>query len=509
MTHRWIAVTAVLAGFACNDHHDHEHHEQHGHGHGALDMTLWGESTELFAEYSPLVVGKPSEFAAHLTTLRDFKPVLAGLVTVELVQSDGSKVAVRSRAPARPGIYTPSLTPTVAGSCTLTITLKSGTTSERHTAPSCQVHTEAPAEREGDESGISFLKEQQWKTDFATAVVGKRTMRRTVRVYARVKPASGRHAHLTAALAGRVRFPKTAPVIGARVERGQLLGLIAPPMRGATNRATLRADIAAARAEADAAGSDLDRVNGLAKEDAIAQRRLKEARSRAAVARSKLRAARARLREYDATAWGRGGGNLFRVRSPLRGTIVEVEVTEGQTVNGGAEMFTIIDVDTVWIEGRVFEPDIAKVVGARGARLHIEGRDEPFLIGGDNGRLVTLGHMVDPRTRTVPIIFEMTNPKRVLRIGQMATLDILTGDPVQALAIPESAIITDRGRSVVFVHSSGETFEQRMISTGIRARGWVAIESGLEPGERVVTRGAYTVKLAASAASAPGHGHAH
>lgn len=494
-----------------HDHEDGDHGHGHGHGEGAIPVTQWGEHAELFAEYTALVVGQGSETAIHVTKLADFTPVTVGTMTVELVQSNGEVVRVTADAPARPGIYTPTFTPTAAGECRLAMIATTDDWSERFDIEPCRVHATAPEPaEEGDDGEISFLKEQQWVTEFATVEATPRPLRKTVRVNAEVRPVSGKEAHLTAAVGGRVQFGRAAPVIGTPVRKGQLLATVTPPLQGATNRAALDAEVAAARAELEVAKADSERVKRLAAENAVAGKRVEEAASRVAVADSRLRAARERVREHTASTSGGGGsGNAFRVRSPIDGTLVAVDITNGETVGGGAHLFTVIDMDLVWVEGRVFEPDIPSVLDARQATFRVEGYDVPFTIDDTNGRLVTVGQVIDPNTRTVPIVFEVANPRGVLRIGQFAELEIAVGEAVSTLAVPRSAVLTDEGRAVVFVQTSGESFARRFVVPGVESAGWVAIESGIAAGERVVTRGAITVKLAGAASSAPAHGHAH
>lgn len=65
------------------------------------------------------------------------------------------------------------------------------------------------------------------------------------------------------------------------------------------------------------------------------------------------------------------------------------------------------------------------------------------------------------------------------------------------------------GMFVVFVQVEGEAFERRVVRLGARDRGYVEVLGGLHAGEHVVTRGAWSVKLAASSGSIPAHGHAH
>lgn len=75
--------------------------------------------------------------------------------------------------------------------------------------------------------------------------------------------------------------------------------------------------------------------------------------------------------------------------------------------------------------------------------------------------------------------------------------------------MPRSAIIDDGGQPVVYVQTGGETFARRPVRLGLRGADYIAVESGLEAGERVVDRGAYQIRLAAAAPAEAGHGHAH
>jgi cobalt-zinc-cadmium efflux system membrane fusion protein len=157
----------------------------------------------------------------------------------------------------------------------------------------------------------------------------------------------------------------------------------------------------------------------------------------------------------------------------------------------------------------VFEPDLPRVDGARAAWFTIEGYPQAFVIDEHNGKLVTIGRVIDPKTRTAPVIFEVDNAGGRLRIGNFAKAMIATGPPRKALAIPASAIVDDAGRPIVFVMIEGESFERRPVRVGIRSNDWVEVIEGVAAGEHVVSRGAYEIKLQSSAGSVPAHGHVH
>ena len=75
--------------------------------------------------------------------------------------------------------------------------------------------------------------------------------------------------------------------------------------------------------------------------------------------------------------------------------------------------------------------------------------------------------------------------------------------------VPAAAIVDDAGRPIVFVQREGETFERRAVTLGARSGDQVQILEGVAAGDRVVTAGAYLVRLASLSTSVPAHGHVH
>jgi multidrug efflux pump subunit AcrA (membrane-fusion protein) len=75
--------------------------------------------------------------------------------------------------------------------------------------------------------------------------------------------------------------------------------------------------------------------------------------------------------------------------------------------------------------------------------------------------------------------------------------------------VPSSAIVDDAGRPIVFVQVEGEAFERRPVTLGTREGELVQVLSGVKPGEHIVTKGAYLVRLASLSTSVPAHGHVH
>ena len=124
-------------------------------------------------------------------------------------------------------------------------------------------------------------------------------------------------------------------------------------------------------------------------------------------------------------------------------------------------------------------------------------------------RLVSVGRIVDSATRTVPVTYEVDNRDHRLAVNQTVFLRLLLTPAAKATVVPEAAIIDDAGRPVVFVQKGGETFLRRPVKLGVRNSGMVQVLEGINPGDRIVTKGAYLIRLSTMSSAVPAHGHVH
>ncbi len=509
-----IALVATLL-VACRPGGQTSGEQEDGQERFGHAVTLWSEQTELFVEFPTLVVGHESAFAAHLTRISDFKPVDQGRVVVVLSGGGHPDERFETSEALVAGIFRPVAEPQYSGSRNLSLSLESDAVSDVHDLGQFTVFADlnaawAEVHDEEEEPEISFLKEQQWSLDFASEKVSERTLRPSLSVSGTLRARSSGEVHVTAPVAGRLLTAGGAfPRIGTEVERDQILVSLAPRLTGQADIATLELAVARAQLDVEHTLKERERLEGLLVEGAVQERRVVAARRDEGRAGAELTAAQRRLQQYGrvqlAAAPGSEGG--ITVRAPISGTLVAVDVAPGMFLEEGREMFHIVNLDQLWLEVRVPEARIGSSEKATGAWFEVEGFSEPFQV--DSDRVVSTGGVVDERTRTVSVIFEIDNPGRRLRVGMFARAHLLTGAPVLGVAIPTEAVIDDGGQSVVFVHSGGESLQRRVVSLGVRERGWVEVIDGVSSGERVVTRGAFMVKLAASATEAPAHGHAH
>jgi RND family efflux transporter MFP subunit len=475
-----------------------------------VSVTHWTPHTELFVEYPPLVARQTSRFAVHLTRLEDFTPLGAGRVTVRLLPDEGTPEVFTVEQPSRPGIFGVDVRPSRAGLVAITIEVTSGALTDAHDLGTVRVYAdvrEVGAAGEASEETITFLKEQQWSLEFGTGVVVERRQRPSLLVPADVVPRAGGEAQVIAPFDGRL-LAGALPAVGTMVVRGQELARLLPssPAPGDLPMLELARDEAATAL--DLARKERARVERLLAAGAVPARRVDEARAAEASAEARHRASLARLAHFErnrnASAETSPAG-LFLLRAPLSGVVAEAEAAAGASLVAGQRLFRIVDTARVFVAGHVPEHDAGALARLAGAQVEVPGRSAPI----DAVELVSIGRVVDTATRTVPVLFALDNRTARLAVGQAVVLRIFLGDGAPVPAVPESAIVDDGGRPIVFVQRGGESFVRVPVTLGDRDSGWVGLRSGPKVGERIVTRGAYLVRLAALSPQVPAHGHVH
>ncbi len=524
-------------------------------------VTDFSDHLELFMEHPYLMRGRGAKFNVHLTVLEDGMPIRAGTLTIVATGPTGESVTVEQEAPRSPGIYGPTVAFPEAGDNVMTLVLESDQAEDTIRVPVTVYPDEDTATRAAEaadddepEGAIPFLKEQQWKIGLVTEPVAERRLVERLVVPGEVRPAAGAEAVVTPPIAGRVLPPPggSFPRVGRQVQAGQVVAVIEPPLAGPpgvalmANRAQVQTleteltvrqmdvevEIQKAKLELDHARVVHARLAALAARDAVPKKELDLAEHELHLAesvhegklqlrrpyeeaRAKLNAMLPPAADVPAEAGTQDGWSSPAMqtvlRSPHAGTVTEAHATRGEYVGVTESLFTIINLDRVWIEARVSEFDLERVVAAPSADFTLAARPgrRVSILGSEGGSLIDIGSVVDPDSRTVPVRYQIANSDHALRIGLFAEVAIETARAERAIAIPESAIVDEDGLPIAYVMLDGESFQRRDLVLGLRDAGFVEVTQGLEEGERVVTEGAYAIRLASVSAVIPEHGHTH
>jgi Cu(I)/Ag(I) efflux system membrane fusion protein len=209
-----------------------------------------------------------------------------------------------------------------------------------------------------------------------------------------------------------------------------------------------------------------------------------------------LRSARRRLAYWDVPeseiAEIERSGEVRRtltLRAPVGGVVVEKFVLSGQRIMAGETLYRLADLSVVWVEGEVFEQDLAEVRTG----LPVTAEFESFPGERWSGRITYVYPTLNPDTRTARVRVELPNPGRRLKPGMYATFLFTNPRRRDALSVPRSAVLSTGERSLVFVRRQDGRLEPRTVRIGGVAGDRVEVIAGLTAGETVVASATFLI----------------
>jgi membrane fusion protein, heavy metal efflux system len=382
--------------------------------------------------------------------------------------------------------------------------------------PKKPVETEAPAAA-SNTGTVKFLMEQQWLIKMKLAQVEEQTVARQITATGRVVPAANKQA-IIAPPVGGILTGGQIPRIGQRVAQGQTVAVLQQTATSAEqaqvraaaasvnienarlegDRRTAAGEVESARIRLDQARKEAARAQRLYERKAFSERQVQAAEADLEAAKAGYDAAVKRVealtasRSVAAARANVGSANAsFTVRAPLSGYVTKVNKSIGEQVAPGEAILEISNLDTVWVEAPIFERDLNRLGGGAGATFTTAAYpDQEF-----RGSVVDIGAVINEQTRAATVVFQVSNGGRALRIGMQANVRLDAGESVTAMMIPVSAVLDTEGKKIIYVLLSGEEFERREVTLGDAYGDKVAVLSGLNKGERVVTQGAYQIRL--------------
>ena len=192
--------------------------------------------------------------------------------------------------------------------------------------------------------------------------------------------------------------------------------------------------------------------------------------------------------------------NTLTLRAPAGGYVLEKTVLPGQKVMAGDPLFRVADLGTVWVEGEVFEQDLASVRQGQTVRAELQA-----LPGEDRtGRIAYVYPTLNPDTRTVRIRVVLPNHDLRLKPGMYATLRITAGARDAVLSVPRSAVLSTGERSIVFIRDASGALTPREVSLGASNDDRIEILGGLRAGETVVASATFLVDAESNLGTALG-----
>jgi cobalt-zinc-cadmium efflux system membrane fusion protein len=355
----------------------------------------------------------------------------------------------------------------------------------------------------GEERAIRLTEEQRKEFGIEIATADSGPLKVQVELPGEIVLNADRVAHVVPRVPGVVR--EVRKVLGDHVRKGEILVVL-----DSKELADNKAAFLSAREKMDLYKANFDREEDLWKKKISATQDYLQAKQALGEARIELRSAEQKLHAlgfsdvYLAQLPHQPDVSYIRyeVVAPFDGVIIEKHVALGEAQKEDAEMFLIADLSSVWVNLGVYQKDIPSIRVDQSVVVSA-GHGIPDM----TGKISYIGQLVGEQTRTATARVVLPNRGGQLRPGLFVTGRVTLGTvPVQIL-VPKAALQTIDEKPVVFVKDE-DGFEPRAVTLGRSDVTQVEITSGLEPGQKYVSAGAFTLKAQLAKGSfGDGHGH--
>lgn len=500
-----------IAIIGCAGHSHNESAEQHEHHH-VNSFVAYTENLELFMQHEGLEAGKKSCITVYATSLKDFKPVESDKAEI-LLSVAGKRVSATANAQHK-GVYHFDFAPEAHGHGVLYLNIANehahfdvdvhgDACTHNHDAHdghnhAAHAHSHAPhpghgASVEAKHDDIPFSKEQSWKIDFATDVVGKSSFDGVVKVAAKVDAVPDNFTTIVATTSGKVQFVGNI-VAGKEVVSDELLFNLEGSDVTDNDAAVKYAE---AESEYLLAKADYERKKLLFIDMIVSEREYQ-------AAEATYRRAEARLTSMQRSF---GDGKVC-LRSPFDGYIASILVANGDYVQPGTPLVKVQRAGCVNMVAELPVRYAAQLRNVKNVNIELQS-GEVLPLNDVDGKMLAIGRSVN-ECNMLPVTLTTDNIDGVVP-GSIVTLYLASENSnVESVVIPRTAIVEEMGSFFVFVQNTPVSFEKRSVVIGATDGLLVKVHKGVSAGERVVTKGAVVLKLSQGAAALDPHaGHVH
>jgi cobalt-zinc-cadmium efflux system membrane fusion protein len=184
-----------------------------------------------------------------------------------------------------------------------------------------------------------------------------------------------------------------------------------------------------------------------------------------------------RTREIDSVA---------SVNATLSGSVIDRQINQGQVVQPADSLYTVADLEHVWIEGEVPEQQAYLVEMGEEVRIEL-----PALSGRRvTGKIIFISSTVNPATRTVQVRTDVLNSDRAIKPAMLANL-LVRGTPQKRLVVPITAVVRESNKDHVFARTGENEFTLVPVTLGQESGKLVVVKEGLKEGDAIVLDGAF------------------
>lgn len=351
-------------------------------------------------------------------------------------------------------------------------------------------HNHEAEEAHGGSNEIVLTPEKAQAAGVEVSEVKPGTFHQVIKTSGQVLAAQGDERVAVATVAGVVSF-NSQVIEGMSVNRGTPLVVL-------SSRHMAEGDpVQKARVAYEVAKKEYERMAALVGDKIVSEKEFAQAKQTYENARI----------SYEAVAKNQTESGQV-VTSPIGGYVKSLLVKEGDYVTVGQPLVSITQNKRLFLRADVSERYYADLGSIVSANFRTPYNDQVYDLKELNGRMLSYGKASGENGYYIPVTFEFDNCGGVVP-GSFVEIFLLAQPIEGVLSLPESALTEEQGSFFVYRQVDAECYEKQRVSVGADDGEQVQILSGIRAGDRIVTKGAYQVKLASASNAIPAHTHEH
>ena len=352
----------------------------------------------------------------------------------------------------------------------------------------CKPTAEAPKEEKKAEDpnlvGLSVALQEKVQL----VKVGQAEIREVLHIPGSIQVDEQRVARIGAPVTGRIA--EIDAVLGQQVKQGQSLATL-----NSTELAQNQLVYIKALQQIDLQSKAVERARMLLDADVISKAEVQRRESELSAAQAELNAASNQLQVLGMSPQGIGKLTksnqmhaLSTVSARISGTVISRKINLGQVVQPADELFVVADLTRVYAVAEVPERQVDLIAVGQEVNIEVPALHQSTI----KGKLIYVGDIVNPQTRTVTVRSEIDNRAKTLKPDMLVSM-LVQSKPLPKLAIPVQSVVRENDKDHVFVQVAPNKYRLREVTLGSEYQNMVAVVNGLEAGEVVVSEGAFHV----------------
>lgn len=349
-------------------------------------------------------------------------------------------------------------------------------------------HAEGAHAEGSNEIVMPPAKAQAAGVEVSTVEAG--SFQQVIKTSGQVMAAQGNESMAVASVAGVVSFKRNVTE-GMSVSKGS-------PLLVLSSQNMAEGDpVQKARVAYEVAQKEYERMKALVGSRIVSEKEFAQARQAYENARI----------SYEAVAKNHSEGGQT-ITAPIAGYIKSLLVKEGDYVQVGQPLVSITQNRKLYLKADVSERYYTDLPTIATANFCTPYNNKVYALTDLGGRLLSYGKATDQNSHYLPITFEFDNRGDMIP-GSFVEVYLLGRTQEGVISLPRTALTEEQGSYFVYLQLDEECYRKQLVTPGADNGQRVQILSGLEPGQRVVVKGAYQVKLAGASNAIPAHSHEH